>query len=199
LQLLGQPDDPLPKNGVSDQQFDVQFGQTGGSKVVQAPQRAATEVARITERLAGRVKGLSADFYVLLSTCRGAATPGGGFHDVKRLRHNVVVAANTSIFPIKSRPARKKTATRCAPARRRQIGGANAGDLKAGRDPGSAARTAATRTAKPARCLDAMSATGGASGTTMAERCGGPVIPGRGVGKIAIGRRASRIFAEARR
>lgn len=199
-QLLGQPDDPLPKNGGSDQQFDVPFGQTGGSKVAQAPQRAATESCTYHRTTGGPGQGVDCRLLRSVVNFPGAAAPGGDFRDVRRLRHNVVVAANPSIFSNKGPSSPQKNRNQMVAARRR------CRVRSVGRMPRAQVRpqsricalTAATRATKPARCLDAMSGAGGASGT-MAERYGGTVIPGRGVAKAAISRRASRIFAGARR
>src|SRR6195952_3226011 len=64
---------------LSDGQFDAQSSQVMDRRSRQAPQRAATEqLPRITERLASRVKGLTAVFCVLLLTRPVRAPPPGG-------------------------------------------------------------------------------------------------------------------------
>jgi hypothetical protein len=63
---------PRPKKRQSDRQFDMQFGQRSvrqGSKVAAGPSTCGDwKLRRISDGLASRVKGLTADFCVLLVT-----------------------------------------------------------------------------------------------------------------------------------
>jgi hypothetical protein len=76
-------------HGQPDGQVDAQSGQALNRRSRQAPQRAATEQLRITERLAARVKGLTTVFCILLLTNPARTRRPAGFQGKARLRETI--------------------------------------------------------------------------------------------------------------
>ena len=95
LSLLGQPADPSLKSVPPAMQFDVQSGRAMDPSIAAGPSTCSDcSLACISERLACRVKGLTAVFCVLLLTSPVLPAARRVFAIKLWLRHNVLDNAN---------------------------------------------------------------------------------------------------------